>query len=92
MAGKSKGPETQTGSIKKPDTYDALRREGASKSKAAAIANAQAAGENPSAKGGRAKPYEDWTKAALYDRARDLDVPGRSRMDKQALIVALRTG
>jgi len=35
--GKSPGP-----SIKKPATYEALRREGASKSKAAAIANAQA--------------------------------------------------
>lgn len=91
MAGKSKEPKNKKNSIKKPDTYDALRSNGASKSKAAAIANAQAAGDNPSAKGGRAKPYEDWTKAALYDRARDLDVPGRSRMNKQALIVALRT-
>lgn len=37
--GKSLGP-----SIKKPDTYEALRKKGMSKSKAAAISNAQAAG------------------------------------------------
>ena len=86
MNEKSKHP------IKKPDTYEALRRKGASKSKAAAIANAQAAGDRPSAKGGRARPYEQWTKSELYDRARELGVPGRSTMGKHALIKALREG
>jgi hypothetical protein len=37
--GKSPGP-----SVKKPATYEALRKQGASKGKAARIANAQAAG------------------------------------------------
>lgn len=86
MAQKSKG------SIKKSDTYDALRRKGASKSKAAAIANAQAAGDAPSAKGGRAKPYEEWARADLTERARELEIAGRSGMDKAALISALRKG
>ena len=84
MNEKSKHP------IKKPDTYEALRRKGASKSKAAAIANAQAAGDAPSAKGGRAKSYDDWTKSELYDRARELDIAGRSTMSKSDLIAALR--
>lgn len=80
------------GSIKKPDTYEALLRKGASKSKAAAIANAQAAGDAPSAKGDRAQPYEDWTKADLAGRARELGIAGRSGMNKAALISALRKG
>ena len=78
-------------SIKDPDTYDALREKGYGKSKAAAIANAQA-NDNmaPSEKGGKAPPYEEWTKDDLYDRARELDIDCRSAMSKDELIDALR--
>jgi len=38
--GKSPGP-----SVKKPDSYEALKEKGSSKSKAAAISNAQAQGQ-----------------------------------------------
>jgi hypothetical protein len=80
-------------SIKDDETYESLRDEGYSKQKAAAIANAQANdGMNPSEKGGRAKPYEEWTKEELYDRAQELDVEGRSDMSKDELIRALRNG
>ena len=78
-------------SIKDDDTYEALRDEGASKEKAARIANAQANdNQQPSRKGGKASPYEDWTKDELYDRAQELDISGRSKMDKDELISALR--
>lgn len=78
-------------SVKDEDVYKALRREGASKEKAARIANAKANPDmHPSKKGGRAAPYEQWTRDALYQRARELGVKGRSRMRKQALIRALR--
>lgn len=78
-------------SVKNEDVYKALRREGASKEKAARIANAKANPDmHPSKKGGRAPPYEQWTRDALYQRARELDIKGRSRMRKQALIRALR--
>lgn len=77
-------------SIKNSDTYEALRRKGASKEKAARIANAQAAGDAPAKKGGAASAYEDWTKDALYDRARALNIDGRSSMTKAQLIEALR--
>ncbi|MEL6516680.1 MAG: Rho termination factor [Pseudomonadota bacterium] len=78
-------------SIKDDDTYEALRDKGYDKSKAAAIANAQANDAmSPSQKGGKAPPYEDWTKDALMDRARELDVSGRSDMTKDELIAALR--
>ncbi|MGB3554615.1 MAG: Rho termination factor [Jannaschia sp.] len=76
--------------IKDDATYEALRADGASKEKAARIANARAAGDAPSAKGGKAPPYEEWTKDDLYDRARELGIEGRSAMSKGALIDALR--
>ena len=41
-------------------------------------------------KGGSSQKYEDWTKAELYDRAQELDIEGRSDMDKGELIKALR--
>jgi len=34
--------------------------------------------------------YETWSKAALYQIARELEIPGRSKMDKKALITAIR--
>jgi len=84
-------PESENPSIKDEDTYQALRDKGYSKSKSAAIANAQA-NENmhPSRKGGKAPPYEDWTKDELMQRARELDINGRSSMNKSDLIKALR--
>ncbi|AUR36705.1 Rho termination factor [Phaeobacter piscinae] len=85
--------KTHSPSIKNDSTYDALRDKGYSKSKAAAIANAQA-NDNmaPSEKGGKAPPYEDWTKDELMERARELEVEGRSTMKKDELIKALRNG
>ncbi len=78
-------------SIKDDETYEALRDKGYDQQKAAAIANAQANDDmNPSEKGGKAKPYEEWTKDELYDRAQELEIEGRSNMTKDELIEALR--
>ena len=86
MAKKDHGP-----TLKDNETYEALRDDGASKQKAARIANAQANGsQHPSAKGGKAPPYEDWTKDELYNRAQELGIEGRSSMSKGDLITALR--
>ncbi|MDX1316081.1 MAG: Rho termination factor N-terminal domain-containing protein [Xanthomarina gelatinilytica] len=73
-------------SIKNEDQYEALRDKGYSKQKAARIANSP----NSTKKGGKAKPYEEWTKEALYEQAKQVDIKGRSKMDKQELIHALR--
>ncbi|MFI4916018.1 MAG: Rho termination factor N-terminal domain-containing protein [Phycisphaerales bacterium JB060] len=73
-------------SVKDNDTYEALRREGASKEKAARIANTKDAGE----KGGKHPPYEEWTKDELYERAQEVGIEGRSDMTKDELIDALR--
>lgn len=78
-------------SIKDQDTYEALRDKGYGKTKAARIANAQANDDmEPSKKGGKAPPYEEWTKDDLYERAQELEIDGRSDMTKDELIEALR--
>lgn len=78
-------------SVKDDETYEALREDGASKQKAARIANAQAnSDQHPPEKGGKQPPYEDWTKEDLYARAQELDIDGRSDMTKDELIKALR--
>ena len=79
-------------SVKDPELYEALRDDGASKEKAARIANA-AANTSRSAvgrKGGRSGDYDDWTKADLMKRAREIGIDGRSSMSKSQLIDALR--
>ncbi|MEL6914083.1 MAG: Rho termination factor [Pseudomonadota bacterium] len=79
-------------SIKDDATYDALRSDGHSRESAARIANAQANDDMaPSEKGGKAAPYEDWTRDALYARAQELDVDGRSDMTRAELIDTLRS-
>lgn len=77
--------------IKDDRTYEALRKQGASKEKAARIANAQAnPHQNPSSKGGKAPKYENWTVKDLQKRAAEIGVEGRSKMRKDGLIDALR--
>ena len=77
-------------SVKDDETYEALREEGASKEKAARIANAKAGGENVSKKGGEAEDYEDRTVEELRERAAEIGIEGRSDMSKGELISKLR--
>ena len=77
-------------SVKDDKTYEALRDDGASKEKAARIANAKAGGGSPSKKGGKSSKYEDQTKDELQQQAKNVGIEGRSKMDKGELIDALR--
>lgn len=74
--------------IKNERKYEALRREGESKEKAARIANA---GKAASKKGGRSRPYEERTRQELIQKAREIGIGGSvSKMKKQELIDTLR--
>lgn len=75
-------------SIKDKEQYEALRDEGASKEKAARIANTDRT--SAAKRGGKFPSYDEWTKDDLYDRAQELGVDGRSDMTKDELIDALR--
>lgn len=72
--------------IKNEKQYEALRDKGESKEKAARIANTPDAGK----KGGKSSKYEERSKEDLYDKAKDVGIKGRSRMNKQELINALK--
>ncbi len=74
-------------SVKDDRKYEGVRRSGASKEKAARIANA---GKSASRKGGEAGKYEDWSKEDLQKKARDVGIEGRSKMNKGDLVSALR--
>ena len=79
-------------SVKDEKQYKALRRDGASKEKAARISNASAntSRSETGRKGGKSSSYDDWTKQQLMDRAREVGISGRSKMGKSDLVRALR--
>ncbi len=81
-------PKDKRPSIKDEERYEAMRREGMSKEKAARIANTDAT--TAGRRGGKAGDYEEWTKDRLYDKAKQVGIEGRSGMSKDELISALR--
>ena len=87
-----KNKEDPGPSVKDPELYEALRREGNSKEKSARIANAAANSSRSEvgSRGANAEDYDDRTTAELLDRARELEIEGRSSMSKAELIDALR--
>ena len=79
-------------SVKDDKTYETLRDKGASKQKAARIANASSneGKSKVSKRGGTSQSYDDWSVSDLRDRAREIGIEGRSKMNKSQLVDALR--
>ena len=74
--------------VKNDEQYEALRDKGASKQKAARIANSDT--QETSKKGGQHGKYEEWSKDDLQKQARNVGIEGRSKMNKSELAKALR--
>lgn len=72
--------------VKDDALYEELRTQGASKEKAARIANAKANGSLDH----ESTRLEDRTKADLYDEAKKIGIEGRSSMSKDDLVKAIR--
>lgn len=81
MPGHDHGPQ-----IKNDELYEKLRDQGNSKEKSARIANAQAEGTLDH----RGGTLESRSKEQLYDEAKEIGIEGRSKMDKDKLIEAIR--
>ncbi|BCN44415.1 SAP domain-containing protein [Prescottella equi] len=79
-------------SIKDEKQYETLREKGASKEKAARIANASAdrGRSDVGRKGGKSQSYEDWTVDELKKRAKEIGLSGYSSKRKADLISELR--
>ncbi|MDQ4131347.1 MAG: Rho termination factor N-terminal domain-containing protein [Actinomycetota bacterium] len=75
-------------SVKDPEQYEKLREKGESKEKAARIANTDRSSSGQ--RGGKSAQYEDWSKGDLEERAKEIGIEGRSKMNKDELIDALR--
>jgi hypothetical protein len=75
-------------SVKDDEQYERLRQKGESKQKAARIANTSRSGAGE--RGGKSGSYEDWSKKDLQERAKEIGIGGRSKMNKGELVDALR--
>lgn len=76
-------PGNKMNSIKNKDQYEALKDKGMSKEKAARIANTKHPDHD-------SRPYEDRSRDDLYKKAKEIGIDGRSKMDKEQLIRAIR--
>ena len=82
MPNRDPGPQ-----IKDKDQYEALKKKGYSKEKAARIANSPGAEK----RGGESKGYDDRSRKDLMEEAAKVGIKGRSKMTKGELMTALRT-
>jgi hypothetical protein len=85
-------PGSRTNSLKDPELYEELRKDGASKQKAARISNAAAARGRSAIgrKGGKSGDYEEWSVADLRHRAKELGMSGYSALRKSELVSKIR--
>jgi len=87
-------PRGKDSRLKDPELYEELRKDGASKEKAARISNATGGTKEGRSsvgrKGGESGDYDDWTVPNLKERAKELGLSGYSKKNKKELIESLR--
>ncbi|QOC25164.1 SAP domain-containing protein [Microbacterium hominis] len=87
-------PRGKDSRLKDPEMYEELRKDGASKEKAARISNAgggtKAGRARTGAKGGESGSYDDWTVPQLKARAKEIGLARYSKKNKKELIDSLR--
>jgi hypothetical protein len=85
-------PAGRGSNLKDRELYEELRKDGASKEKAARISNAAAnqGRKNLGKRGGNAENYEDRTVPELRKRAKELGLSGYSGKKKSELISMIR--
>ena len=85
-------PGQRGSNLKDREMYEELRKDGASKEKAARISNAAAAQgrKTVGTRGGNAKDYDDRTVPELRRRAKELGLRGYSGKKKSELISMIR--
>ena len=76
-------PGKKTINIKNKEQHEALTKKGMNNENAARIAN----NKHPEKD---SRPYEERTRGQLYEVAKELDIEGRSKMDKDQLIREIR--
>jgi hypothetical protein len=85
-------PGRRGSNLKDRDMYEELRKDGASKEKAARISNAAASQGRKAVgrRGAEAKDYDDRTVPELRKRAKELGITGYSGKKKSELISMIR--
>ena len=85
-------PQNQRSSLKDPELYDKLRKQGASEEKAARVSNAAARDGRSEVgrRGGESGSYEDWTVLRLRRRAKELGLKRYSNLRHEELVELLR--
>jgi hypothetical protein len=85
-------PNSRMNSLKDPELYEELRKDGNSKAKSARISNAAAAKGRSAIgrKGGASGDYDEWTVPELRKRAKEIGLKGYSGKKKGELVSALR--
>lgn len=90
VTGQVRAQSTRTADAARDEMHDLTQQAAETAEGAVETAEAAMSAAADEVRSGPSGPYENWTKDELYDRAQELDIDGRSTMNKDELIEALR--